>query len=136
MVVVLLMLGHTYYRATLLLEQQSWWLAGARILFDLLAIGVITHGMFTHRFVPRSPSYFMAYMKGNDSTLVAVLKYVGLFLAMLLGMSGLIYALAKDDPDTRFIDILMPTSLVVLLVAIIIAIVGYIKCCIVKEETH
>lgn len=133
-VIVLLMLGHTFYRATLLFETQSWWLAGARILFDLIAVGFITESMFTHRFTPRSLPYYLSYMKGKDSALVAAFKYVGLFSAMLFGISGFIYALTKDDPDTRFIDILIPTSLIVAMVAIIAAVAGYIKCCVVKEN--
>lgn len=141
-IVALILLALLIDRAMMLLEMSNWVKASLRIAIDTIVYGSIVYNMFTHTLVPRSFSYFMNYMRDKDSALVAVTKYVGLLLAMLFGISGLIYFLDKsqieqietDIPATHFIDILIPTAMIVGGLAVFILFIAYIKCCAVSQK--
>lgn len=142
-IVALILLALLIDRAMMLLEMSNWVKASLRIAIDTIVYGSIVYNMFTHTLVPRSFSYFMNYMRDKDSTLVAVTKFVGLLLAMLFGISGLIYFLDKsqieqietDIPATHFIDIFIPTAIMVGVLAVVVLFFAYIKCCAVKVPT-
>lgn len=141
-IVALILLALLIDRAMMLLEMSNWAKASLRIAIDTIVYGSIVYNMFTHTLVPRSFSYFMNYMRDKDSTLVAVTKYVGMWLAALFGISGLIYFLDKsqieqietDIPATHFIDILIPTAMIVGGLAVFILFIAYIKCCAVSQK--
>lgn len=141
-IVALILLALLMDRAMMLLEMSSWVKASLRIAIDTIVYGSIVYNMFTHTLVPRSFSYFMNYMRDKDSTLVAVTKYVGMWLAALFGISGFIYYLDKsqieqietDIPATHFIDILIPTAMIVGGLAVFILFIAYIKCCAVSQK--
>lgn len=141
-IVALILLALLIDRAMMLLEMSSWVKASLRIAIDTIVYGSIVYNMFTHTLVPRSFSYFMNYMRDKDSTLVAVTKYVGMWLAALFGISGFIYYLDKsqieqietDIPATHFIDILIPTAMIVGGLAVFILFIAYIKCCAVSQK--
>ncbi|MDO4194663.1 MAG: hypothetical protein Q4D33_00765 [Prevotellaceae bacterium] len=142
-IVALILLALLIDRAMMLLEMSNWVKASLRIAIDTIVYGSIVYNMFTHTLVPRSFSYFMNYLRDKDSTLVAVTKYVGLLLAMLFGISGFIYYLDKsqieqietDIPATHFIDIFIPTAIMVGGLAVFVLFFAYIKCCAVKVPT-
>lgn len=141
-IVALILLALLIDRAMMLLEMSSWVKASLRIAIDTIVYGSIVYNMFTHTLVPRSFSYFMNYLRDKDSALVAVTKYVGMWLAALFGISGLIYFLDKsqieqietDIPATHFIDILIPTAMIVGGLAVFILFIAYIKCCAVSQK--
>lgn len=142
-IVALILLALLIDRAMMLLEMSNWVKASLRIAIDTIVYGSIVYNMFTHTLVPRSFSYFMNFLRDKDSALVAVIKYVGLLLAMLFGISGFIYYLDKsqieqietDIPATHFIDIFIPTAIIVGGLAVFILFIAYIKCCAVKVPT-
>lgn len=141
-IVALILLAYLIYRAKMLLEMGPWGKASLRIIIDAIVYCAIVYNMFTHTLAPRSFSYYMSYIRGKDSTLVAVTKYVGMLLAMLFGISGLIYYLDKsqieqietDIPATHFIDILIPTAMIIGVLAVFILFIAYIKCCAVSQK--
>lgn len=141
-IVALILLALLIDRAMMLLEMSSWVKASLRIAIDTIVYGSIVYNMFTHTLVPRSFSYFMNYLRDKDSALVAVTKYVGMWLAALFGISGFIYYLDKsqieqietDIPATHFIDILIPTAMIVGGLAVFILFIAYIKCCAVSQK--
>lgn len=143
-IVALILLALLIYRAMMLLEMSNWVKASLRIAIDTIVYGSIVYNMFTHTLVPRSFSYFMNYMRDKDSTLVAVTKYVGMWLAALFGISGLIYFLDKsqieqietDIPATHFIDIFIPTAMIIGVLAVFVLFIAYIKCCAVKVSAE
>lgn len=142
-IVALILLALLIDRAMMLLEMSNWVRASLRIAIDTIVYGSIVYNMFTHTLVPRSFSYFMNYLRDKDSALVAVTKFVGLLLAMLFGISGFIYYLDKsqieqiepDIPATHFIDIFIPTAIMVGGLGVFILFIAYIKCCAVKVPT-
>lgn len=133
-VVAILLFGYLAYRATVLFEMKSMWAATLRIIFDFVVCCVMIYNMFIKRWELRSFSYYLAYMKGKDSTMMAMFKYIGMFFGATFGFSCIIYRLEKDVPGTSFLSVLIPISLVVVCVAMVIAITGYIKCCEIKEN--
>lgn len=141
-IVALILLALLIDRAMMLLEMSNWVKASLRIAIDTIVYGSIVYNMFTHTLVPRSFSYFMNYLRDKDSALVAVTKYIGMWLAALFGISGLIYFLDKsqieqietDIPATHFIDILIPTAMIVGGLAVFILFIAYIKCCAVSQK--
>lgn len=141
-IVALILLALLIDRAMMLLEMSNWVKASLRIAIDTIVYGSIVYNMFTHTLVPRSFSYFMNYLRDKDSTLVAVTKYVGMWLAALFGISGFIYYLDKsqieqietDIPATHFIDIFIPTAMIIGALAVFILFIAYIKCCAVSQK--
>lgn len=143
-IVALILLALLIDRAMMLLEMSNWVKASLRIAIDTIVYGSIVYNMFTHVLVPRSFSYFMNFLRDKDSALVAVTKYVGLLLAMLFGISGFIYYLDKsqieqietDIPATHFIDIFIPTAMIIGVLAVFVLFIAYIKCCAVKVSAE